>query len=66
MKEENEYVWLDGMLLKEEHLVKLSMNAGCFTVAEHYLCALLAHGLMCVLAVSLWQSITCVRCWRMG
>ena len=47
MKEENEYVWLDGMLLKEEHLVKLSMNAGCFTVAEHYLCALLAHGLMC-------------------
>ena len=47
MKEENEYVWLDGMLLKEEHLVKLSMNAGSFAVAEHYLCALLAHGLMC-------------------
>ena len=46
MKEENEYVWLDGMLLKEEHLVKLSMNAGSFAVAEHYLCALLAHGLM--------------------
>ena len=47
MKEENEYVWLDGMLLKEEHLVKLAMNVGSFALAEHYLCALLAHGLMC-------------------
>ena len=46
MKEENEYVWLDGMLLKEEHLVKLAMNVGSFALAEHYLCALLAHGLM--------------------
>lgn len=45
-KEANEYAWLDGMLLKEEHLIKLAMNVGNYAQAEHYLCALLAHGLM--------------------
>ena len=45
-KVENEYVWLDGMLLKEEHLVKLAMNVGCYAQAEHYLFALLAHGVV--------------------
>lgn len=44
--EENEYVWLDGMLLKEEHLVKLAMNVGNYALAEHYLLALLAHGVV--------------------
>lgn len=43
---ENEYVWLDGMLLKEEHLMKLAMNVGNYALAEHYLCALLAHGVV--------------------
>ena len=45
-KEEKEYVWLDGMLLKEEHLVKLAMNVGNYAQAEHYLFALLAHGVV--------------------
>ena len=45
-KEEKEYVWLDGMLLKEEHLVKLAMNVGNYAQAEHYLFALLAHGIV--------------------
>jgi len=45
-REENEYVWLDGMLLKEEHLVKLAMNVGNYAQAEHYLFALLAHGVV--------------------
>ena len=44
--EEKEYVWLDGMLLKEEHLVKLAMNVGNYAQAEHYLFALLAHGVV--------------------
>lgn len=44
--EEKEYVWLDGMLLKEEHLVKLAMNVGNYAQAEHYLFALLAHGIV--------------------
>ena len=37
-----EYIYLDGMWLKEEQLLKLAMNVGNFAQAEHYLCALLA------------------------
>ena len=43
---ENEYVYLDGMFLNEEHLIKLAMNVGCYAQAEHYLFALLAHGVI--------------------
>ena len=32
---ENEYVYLDGMFLNEEHLIKLAMNVGCYAQAEH-------------------------------
>jgi len=39
-----EYIYLDGMYLKEEQLLKLALNVGSFVHAEHYLCALLAHG----------------------
>jgi hypothetical protein len=47
MKEKlSEYVYLDGMLLKEEQLLKLSKNVGCYAQAEHYLFALLAHGVI--------------------
>ena len=42
----SEYVCLDGVYFKEEQLVKMAINAGSFAVAEHYLCAYLAHGLM--------------------
>ena len=42
----SEYVCLDGVYVREEQLVKMALNAGSFAVAEHYLCALLAHGLL--------------------
>ena len=42
----SEYVCLDGVYFKEEQIVKMAINAGSFAVAEHYLCAYLAHGLM--------------------
>ena len=42
----SEYVCLDGVYVKEDQVVKMAQNAGSFAVAEHYLCALLAHGLM--------------------
>ena len=45
-KDLSEYVCLDGVYVREEQVVKMAKNAGSFTVAEHYLCALLAHGLM--------------------
>ena len=38
---EIEYVFLDGMWLQENQLLKLAMNVGSFQLAEHYLCALL-------------------------
>ena len=41
-----EYACVDGVYFKEEQVVKMAQNAGSFAVAEHYLCALLAHGLM--------------------
>lgn len=45
-KDLSEYVCLDGVYVKEEQVVKMAQNAGSFAVAEHYLCALFAHGLM--------------------
>ena len=33
-----EYIYLDGMWLKEEQLLKLAMNVGNYALAEHYLC----------------------------
>ena len=41
-----EYIYLDGMWLKEEQLLKLAMNVGNFALAEHYLCALLADAVI--------------------
>jgi hypothetical protein len=41
-----EYVCLDGVYVKEDSVIKMAGNAGSFAVDEHYLCALLAHGLM--------------------
>jgi hypothetical protein len=40
------YVYLDGVYFKEEQILKMATNAGSFSVAEHYLCAYLAHALM--------------------
>ena len=43
---EKEYVWHDGVRISDEQLVTLAKNAGCYALAEHYLCSLLAHGTM--------------------
>lgn len=40
------YVLLDGVYFKEEQILKMAKNAGCYALAEHHLCALLAHGLI--------------------
>ena len=45
-KDLSEYIYLDGMWLKEEQLLKLAMNVGNFALAEHYLCALLADAVI--------------------
>ena len=41
-----DYVILDGVYFKEEQILKMASNAGSFAVAEHYLCAYLAHSLL--------------------
>lgn len=41
-----DYILLDGILMKEEQLLKLARNAGNMMVAEHYLCAYLMHALL--------------------
>ena len=43
---EKQYVWHDGVRISDEQLVTLAKNAGCYALAEHYLCSLLAHGTM--------------------
>ena len=45
-KNYSEYIYLDGMWLKEEQLLKLAMNVGNYALAEHYLCALLADAVI--------------------
>jgi len=40
------YVYLDGLYLKEEQLVKLALNCGTYAHAEHYLFALLTYGVI--------------------
>ena len=47
MKNQNqELVYLDGMWLKEEYLIQLAIGVGNFALAEHYLCAYLAHAVI--------------------
>ena len=45
-KDLRDYVILDGVYFKEEQILKMASNAGSFAVAEHYLCAYLAHSLL--------------------
>lgn len=45
-EQEKQYVWHDGVRISDEQLVTLAKNAGCYTLAEHYLLSLLAHGTM--------------------
>ena len=47
MKEQNkELLYLDGMWLRQEHLLKLAMGVGNYAQAEHYLFALLADAVV--------------------
>ena len=42
----SEYIYLDGMWLQENQLLKLAMNVGNYAQAEHYLFALLADAVV--------------------
>ena len=55
-----EYIYLDGMWLKEEQLLKLAMNVGNFALAEHYLCALLANAVIKVNKVREHYGVTAI------
>ena len=47
MKEQNkELLYLDGMWLRQEHLLNLAMGVGNYAQAEHYLFALLADAVV--------------------
>ena len=49
MRNENEevqYIWHDGVRIREDQLVSMAMNAGNYALAEHYVCSLLAHGVI--------------------
>lgn len=41
-----DFIYLDGMWLKEEQLLKLAKNAGSMVIAEHYLCAYLLNAVI--------------------
>ncbi len=43
---QKEYIYLDGLWLEENQLLKLASRAGSMVVAEHYLCAYLANALL--------------------
>lgn len=41
-----DYVFLDGVWLKQEKLLEMASHAGSMVVAEHYLCAYLTNALL--------------------
>ena len=41
-----DYVFLDGVWLKQEKLLEMASQAGSMVVAEHYLCAYLTNALL--------------------
>ena len=44
INEEVQYIWHDGVRIREDQLVSMAMSAGAYALAEHYVCSLLAHG----------------------
>ena len=44
INEEVQYIWHDGVRIREDQLVSMAMSAGSYALAEHYVCSLLAHG----------------------
>ena len=49
-KEEVQYIWHDGVRIREDQLISMAKQAGSYAIAEHYICSLLAHGAMYGLA----------------
>jgi hypothetical protein len=43
-EQEVQYIWHDGVRIREDQLVNMAMGAGSYALAEHYVCSLLAHG----------------------
>lgn len=43
-KNEVQYIWHDGVRIREEQLISMAKSAGSYALAEHYICSLLAHG----------------------
>lgn len=43
-EQEVQYIWHDGVRIREDQLVTMAMGAGSYALAEHYVCSLLAHG----------------------
>ena len=43
-EQEVQYIWHDGVRIREDQLVNMAMSAGSYALAEHYVCSLLAHG----------------------
>ena len=43
-KEEVQYIWHDGVRIREDQLISMAKQAGSYAIAEHYICSLLAHG----------------------
>lgn len=45
-EELDDFVFHDGIYIKESQMLKMARNAGCYQTAEHYLLSLLAHSLL--------------------
>lgn len=43
---EVQYIWHDGVRIREDQLISMALNAGDYGIAEHYVCSLLAHGVI--------------------
>ena len=41
---EVQYIWHDGVRIREDQLISMAKRAGSYAIAEHYVCSLLAHG----------------------
>ena len=41
---EVQYIWHDGVRIREDQLISMAKRAGSYALAEHYMCSLLAHG----------------------
>ena len=63
-KEEVQYIWHDGVRIREDQLVSMAMSAGTYALAEHYVCSLLAHGCACGLAYIINKANEIRECYQ--